>query len=500
MKKTVILLIFLMLLVSSCYDNPADNPVGNKAPETSVFLIPDSTISSQPSRLRIHWTGDDPDGFVIGYYFTWDGVNWTFTQGNDSLFALQIGAADTNYVFKVAAVDDAGNGLFDNEVLREGVSYGSEPFIDKNLNGKYDSGEKFIDIGLIDSEPAVLNIPIKNSAPLVKWNQLSFLPDTSFPVMTFSWTASDIDGDETIQNINIALNDTSAFVSLKGSARTITIRARDYDNPLMEILLDGNPNTILPEKLSGLKLNDNNVFYVQAVDISGARSPFIELPAQNKKWFVKRPSGNFLVIDDYGYIDNAPEFYYRMMDSLGLTGKYDVFDLRKNAPPFINVTFLETIKLFKYIFWYTDSYPSVDLASASTQKYLDNGGKVFFSIQFPQTLDLNIIQEFLPIIPDSADIKISIYPGQKLLPVNQIQGYPVLETSTGIFWVCSFYLGSIGVIPIYYLSDNPVSSYIGFSNSNLSLFMIGLPLHRLNGGSANVKQLMYKVLIEDFGI
>jgi len=498
MKSILYFSVLLLLLIVSCYDNPADNPVGNKAPETTVFLRPDSSISSQPSRINVHWTGDDPDGFVIGFYFTWDGINWTFTQENDSLFALQIGAADTNYTFKVAAVDDGGNGVYDNNLLREGISIGPEPFTDKNNNGAYDPGESFVDVGLMDPVPAEIHFPIKNTAPEVKWNQLSFLPDTSFPVMTFSWNAADLDGDETIQSINISLNDTSSFVSLKGSARTITIRTRDFNNPLMEILLDGNPNNIHPEKLQGIKLNDFNDFYVQAVDISGAKSPFLKLPLEGEKWYVKKPAGDYLIIDDYGYADNAAGFYNKMLDSLALGGKYDIFDLRNNKPPFVNVTFLEMIKLFKYIFWYTDSYPSVEIASASTQKFLDNGGKVFFSMQFPQTLDLNVIQEFLPIIPDSADIKISIYPGQKLIPDQQAQGYPELQTSSGVFWVCSFYLGSVGVIPIYRLAANPVNSFIGFSNSNKSLFIVGLPLHILNGGNANVKQLMHKVLIEDF--
>ena len=62
---------------------------------------------------------------------------------------------------------------------------------------------------------------------MVEWDQLTVLPDTSFPAMSFGWNASDIDGDGTIQKINIALNDTTNpanIVSLDGSVRNITIK------------------------------------------------------------------------------------------------------------------------------------------------------------------------------------------------------------------------------------------------------------------------------------
>ena len=110
-KVTKIFFIIITFLISSCVKDVADNPIGNQPPHTGVFLYPDSSISSQPSKINIHWWGDDPDGFVIGYYFTWNGKDWSFTNSNDSLFALQIGVADTNYTFKVSAVDNGGNGF-----------------------------------------------------------------------------------------------------------------------------------------------------------------------------------------------------------------------------------------------------------------------------------------------------------------------------------------------------------------------------------------------------
>ncbi|MCK7517597.1 MAG: hypothetical protein MZV64_07710 [Ignavibacteriales bacterium] len=69
-----------------------------------------------------------------------------------------------------------------------------------------------------------------------------------------------------MSNINIALNDTTKFnniISYGGSGRIITLRTKDFtsSNPLMDILIEGNPiNISFTEKLSGLKLNDDNKF------------------------------------------------------------------------------------------------------------------------------------------------------------------------------------------------------------------------------------------------
>lgn len=493
-----------VILTLSCYDKLTDNPVGNIPPNTYSFLYPDSTISSQPSRLKVHWSGDDPDGFVVGFYFSWDNVNWTFTLKNDSLFALQIGAVDTNYVFQVAAVDNGGNGVYDNQVVQNGINFGREPFIDKNGNGFYDNGETFFDIGLIDPTPAQIRFPIKNSAPTVYWNTLSFVPDTSFPAMTFGWEAEDIDGDASIEHINIALNDTTNFVQLNGGVRRIAIRTKDFTsaNPLMDILIDGNPNNLASVKLPGLIYNNDNRFFVQAVDISGAKSSFISLPNGSKKWYVKKPKGKLLIIDNSATSDNAATFYDQMMDSLTLSGKYDVINLHATTqvPPYINLTLLETIKLFGYSIWYSDNNPSLDLANAAVQKYLDAGGKIMFSMQFPQSVDLTALQGFLPIISDSSDSRSSLLSGVTVSASLTQPTYPELQTTASLFRVRTFYLGQLGVVPIYYLPNLELKGYIGFSNTAKSLFFIGLPLHRANGGNANVKSLLSKVLYQDFGL
>jgi hypothetical protein len=231
--KYIYLLLFLFSIaagISSCYDNPADVPVGNKPPDTNVFIFADSSISQQQSSLKLYWWGDDPDGIIAGYYISWDNINWSFTQRNDSLISFPIEGTDTVYTFRVAAVDNSGNGSYDTLLIRNGITLGPEPFTDKNNNGKYDAGESYIDIGLMDPEPAELILPLKNSPPVLKFlvdrnNAQIQIPETTFTVASFGWTASDIDGDATIRNFFIALNDTSDKIEIPSNTRFITIKA-----------------------------------------------------------------------------------------------------------------------------------------------------------------------------------------------------------------------------------------------------------------------------------
>ncbi len=501
----------LIFLLASCNEKITDNLIGNVAPETFISLYPDTEISKQQSKVQVHWWGDDPDGLIVGYYFTWDNVNWHFSSSNDSTFALQIGAKDTSYYFKVSAVDNSGNGVYDNSIIQNGINYGPEPYIDKNKNGVYDPNDSFIDIGVIDPTPAQIKYPIKNSAPVVEWNALSVLPDTSFPVMSFGWEASDIDGDETIQKINISLNDTTKYISIPGTTRLILIRVKDYSTTdyKAEILINGLESNIYSAKLAGIKLNDNNIFYIQAEDISGAKSKFIPLPGENKKWFVKKPAGKLLVLDDYQTTDNAQSFYKMMFDSVGnssLKNKYDVWDLAKNKVPYETVTFYETLKLFKYLYWYTDNNPSLTLANLATKKFVNSGGKIFFSVIFPQTIDQSELQSFLPI--DSAgtingkNFTNSLI-GNSVVSVSDASlPYPVLKTSTTIFRIRTFYPLAGSAIPVYNVESTMLTTnkVIAFRDIDKKIFFIGLPLNKTNSIQTNVKTLLEKVFIDDFGL
>jgi hypothetical protein len=516
MRIILLLISAISLLVISCKDDPVSNPIGNRSPNSGLFLYPDSSIIKQPSRLQVHWWGDDPDGIIIGFYIKWEGIDsdWTFTASNDSIFSLPIGSSDTLYTFNVSAVDAEGNGIYDQEIVRNGISFGPEPFIDENQNGVYNTGEFYYDIGSVDATPASLVFPIKNSAPVVEWNSFSFVPDTSFPVMTFQWNADDLDGVESISFINIALNDTNNFVSLPGSIRLVTIRIKDLNAPIpeMEILLNGSDRTIYSQLLTGLQLDAENKFYVQAVDLSGARSNRIVLPGDNDSWYVKKPKGKVLIFDNLFGISSDQQavlFYRNIFSTIGggsLAGKFDEYDLQSQAftLPFENVTIYEMMRLFKYVYWYAGYSPRLDILNIVTDKYIEQGGKIALSMTFQDSnavfaFDLSTLQGFLP-IDDVSEFIPFLFAGANILPSTPEINYPPLRSSDAIDYVRTFVPNSIVATDIYDVSSSLISGNIGFITNDKTLFFIGLPLHVCNGGDQNVDELLEKVFFEEFGL
>ena len=189
-----------------------------------------------------------------------------------------------------------------------------------------------------------------------------------------------------------------------------------------------------------------------------------------------------------------------MMDSLGLSTNYNVLDPLNQPLPYRSVTFLQTLKLFKYVLWYSDNNPTFDLMASSSQKFLDAGGKIAFSTQFLQNIDLAVISSFLPVNSDTVYARNSIVSGTVISADTTDPAYPEIATTASLFRLKSFSLNSLGSIPLYYFPNHELSGYIGFYNNTKSIFFIGLPLNKCNGGSANVRALLNKVLIEDFGV
>ena len=502
-----ILIIFSLLLFLSCNESINDSLIENQSPETHLFLKADGEISQQKSKLRVHWWGDDKDGLVIGYLFKWEGINeeWSFTKSNDSIFALPIGTVDTSFTFFVSAVDNSGNGVYDNSIVSNGINFGSEPFNDLNGNEIYDNGEPFIDIGAIDDTPASQKFPIKNSSPEITWNDISVLPEKSFPVITVGWDAYDLDGNETITEIHLAMNDTTEFVRLSGSTRLVSLIINDINStmPEMNIYLNADNNKEWSEKLQNLALNDFNRLYVRGVDNSGASSKFQALPDTGRTWFVSKPKGDLLVIDDYIGGSQVGDFYRQKFNTFA-ESRYNELDIENTSYPYESITFQNTINLFKYVFWYSGSNPSIDLTNLVTQRYIQNGGKIAFSMTFQDSsanfeFSSQVVQSFLPI--ESFDQKKPIsfmFAGSNIIPSANFGNLPSLVTQSTIGSVRTFKISQITASKVYSLTSSQVNGDIGLLNNTKNLFFIGLPLHHCDGNS-NVGELIQQLFVNEFG-
>jgi hypothetical protein len=505
---TYLIITAAVVIFISCTESVTDNPIENQPPETHLFLYPDSGISQQKSKLHVHWWGDDSDGLVIGYIFKWQGISeeWSFTKSNDSIFALPIGTVDTSFSFLVAAVDNAGNGKYDEQLGLGNDETVSEPFTDLNGNGIYDANEPFIDLGAIDLSPAVQKFPIKNSSPEITWNDISILPEVSFPVMTLGWDAFDLDGNETITQIHLALNDTSEYSVLSGTTRLVSLIIDDLEasEPAMKIFTNADENKLLDEKLKNLRLDDFNRIYIRGVDNSGASSKFLPLPDTGRTWYVAKPKGELLIIDDYIGGKTAGDFYREKFNSFA-ADKFDELDIENTEFPYQNITFQNTIKLFEYVYWYSGSNPSLELTNLVTQNYIQSGGKIAFSMNFQDSsanfeFSTQVVQSFLPIETFDSKKPLSfLFPGANVIPATELGNLPTLETQSTIGFVRTFKVSEITAQSAYDLTSSQLNGNIALINKTKNLFFIGLPLHQCDA-NGNVSALLEQIFVNQFGL
>ena len=53
-----------------CERKPPSIIVTNIPPDTHIFV--EGMVDTVPARQIIHWWGNDPDGWVVGYHYNWD--------------------------------------------------------------------------------------------------------------------------------------------------------------------------------------------------------------------------------------------------------------------------------------------------------------------------------------------------------------------------------------------------------------------------------------------
>ncbi len=503
--RSVILFLVLSLTFLTCSKEFSSEPLPNAPPDTYLFLNPDSALRRTSSQQHLRWWGSDPDGFVRGFLFSFDSLTWQYTVRNDSLFALRLITTDTTYRFLVAAVDDRGNGRYDAS-----TPHGREPFTDVNNDGEWNDGEPFIDFGAIDPTPASLAVPIENSAPAVSFVLRSDVPETTYTVASFQWTGSDFDGVETIANYYYALDDTSQasrWRTLPGSFTSLTLFRNRFLSPM-------DPPNFRNDSLTA----GDHVLFLKARDVAGAYSATVRMPQEGKRWHVREPQGDFLIVDDYSANDASAGFYGAMFDTLlgGRLRAVDVLDIKRGAssikrgdlvPALINPTLTETFKLFKYIYWYSDNGPSLEIAQTTLPEFKRSGGKVLFTSGFPENVTAQgSLVDFAPI----ENVESSLFarllnPGDTLV-ADTDPSYPLLVRDT----VGTFYAFPRGVLPkvnarvIYRMQSSTRwtgQPIMGVKDADQPSFVLmAVLLHRFGVPPQNVAALLRKVYYEEFGV
>ena len=557
--------------MTSCTEEIPDLPRTNQKPKTFLWLYPDSTVGTGVSRQHLRWWGEDPDGRVIGYLFAFasftnevktvpspDTLAYTYVTTNDTLLAFPLDTLFRKYTVFVRGVDNSFRGL----PHRSAVRLGTGPYWDKNRNGVFDGNDEPLDdlLNAIDPTGAVQTFPIRNTPPTIVFAQspndpsLALKqPDTTYPVATFGWKASDADGDNTLASYRVALNDTSdptawLTIPVRDTVVTLVVPRRRSDSASTIVAADVYGGKFLGRQLlgtvRGMRLDALNQLYLQARDVAGEYSRAITMPSGANHWYVKKPSASLLLVNDYiltGFDNPVPTYVTTLMNIPG--GRFSTVDfldigrgLTNNdkslgkpgalVPQYVDPALIYTFLLYEYVLWYTDRFPSLGVAQLSLFTYLQNGGKVVFSTTFLNSTDpRGALKDFAPI--DSVSSENLLSPpipsrGSNIIPASY-RVIPNTSVPSNIYPQLALNeqpaIHSIFMRPVYRRSDaryiyhlqadtaSTPARYIGMPNVGVvdgqgRIIFIGLPLHLLNntvqGNPFGLTAFFTKVFTEGF--
>ncbi len=505
---------------------------GNLPPVTHLFLYPDSVgLDTSASVLQVHWWGDDPDGWVVGYFVRWD----YFAEASEltdsiwlniesTTFYLPLDSAYDEFSLTVRAVDNSanwnwpaglvvcqaegGSGLVTAGML-DYVEY--EAFLDVGLQlGVYDAGDSLIwpgniagmqtqagmplepissiyllppreTAGAIDPQGATLLFPVRNTAPEVEFrieSNPSLLPGQtyqSFPTRSFFWEMTDLDGEQSIDSVFYALDPDSADTSWVG--------------------LPGTQNSIM---LTGLEPGYHR-FFLKIQDIARAQSSTLRFPeADDRFWEVIVPTGRLLIVDDYD-LDAANavlSFYQSIFDTLsGIQGEYSIWEIGSDLP-YSGGDVLATLNYFDQVLWYSFyGLSHYTQALGSISSYLEaDGALLLTALQVDTTSGVLPVAQYQP----------------ALLRVGPPNGFTAVQEGWPDLTLSEFFSNEIFGLEASVSGDSLYNVGAGAvwtglpcvcvqRTDNWKLIFFGVPLHLLNG-AGTLPEFLNRVFNEEFAI
>jgi len=469
-----LLIFFVVLVLASC--NKGDKNL-NTAPDTFIAL--ESINLSGDNRLNsivnLNWAGTDKDGFVKGYEISFDNSTWTFTENQDSTFRFSIsaGSDSVDVTIYIRSVDNED---------------------------------------LVDESPSQLRIPLKNTAPIVKFTSNLMPYDSVNSVISLPWSASDSDGDNTIDSIYIKIND-AAWYPVKKTARFLSIvpvnpEATGSTNSYI-YYSHNDPQSAL---IQGLKIGEKNRIYIKVIDIANAPS----LIDSSNEIFVRRKTADLLVIGANS--TNPKSFYVNLLNTVYPTFDFVNYSINSgaNQPKYWNPTFSLILAMYDKVLMYFDDLPYTETLTGQSkillesmsvplQGYLNSGGKAFVSAKFQPTLSkTSSVFQTLPM--DSLSSSASQpYMTTDSLAVPTTSDYPVLKPSQFILGIDPFYPTADAEV-IYKAQLTAAASWYGPKNigairkyqGKTNVVFFSLELNKLNGQPAEMQTLFDKILNNEF--
>ncbi len=480
--------VVIFLSITSCKFDFEGEMIENAPPDT--FTIIDTIIRFGEDRLesevQLNWWGDDGDGFITGYEFTFEAVIneatiWVYTDLQDSIFILAPAAGEdsSDFIFHIRAIDNQG---------------------------------------LRDPSPAMLFVPVKNSPPEIVIIPGLNNPVRTFPVLRFYWEGSDPDGEANLLHYELFFNDTLSDPYLLD--KTVASAIIEAQNPTGDnFICNVYPNSSLtanPLHMEGLIADTWNKLFIRAVDQSNAKSAF----AVTDSVFVKKVNSNMLMVNGYSTATN--EAFYG--DHISGSG-FPIFDTiqifqtsggQYTQQSADNLTQGKVFDLFDVIVWFSnDADNSFSLAQKTTEAFFNSGGKMLMSVYISSSFDpLSNFLDFTPIssLVDLVDTTLILELGADLVPVEP--EYPLLEGTSIISIVKPINL-QIGAAPLYHAqltakdevnliftpwTGNSIVMAKKFDLGGNTNFVIStLELHKLDG-LLNMNDFFQTILTDEFGL
>ena len=455
-------LLVSVVFIAGCDTDISGDPFENEAPETQLSVRDTSLADNLAEEDRLtstvfaSWVGDDPDGFVEAFEFRFYDVaftpgpeeDWVMTANNDTLVLLPIQSGNkvADVVFEVRAIDNEG---------------------------------------IKDPTPARTVFPIQNSPPNIQVSSFDLPPDTTFPIFSFAWRATDPDGDQNLDRIEISLNDSVNFVSLPIDADFITFQAQDFGRNASSPTIDSDVflgRGFVPTDIDvpGLRLDSDNIMYIRSVDATDTTSV-----VERYTWYVKSSKSDILFVNDIRKNTNERLSAYHQDLLLGYLPAGSELDIWNIAEPFVTgntgnaprsdalspnavPTMQQFLAQYQYIYWISSastnsvSGNNFPLAASVMDVFFNGGGKLMVHTPVTAPLDpeanaSNASVAILPlndltIVPDSVR-RISLAPNAAVTKINDL---PAVATPLPELRIEQFVVGPLpyvatgaSVIPLY---------------------------------------------------
>lgn len=338
-----------MALALSCDTERSLTPNANQPPETHLFLhfsdtlhLPGETTSMQV----LHWYGDDADGEVVSFEWTWDDTSsWIGTTLVTDTFYVPITVPQDTFTFYIRAVDNSG---------------------------------------LKDPTPDHISFPIRNSPPSVilpidftqRYGRTVY---NCFSYFSIGWSGSDPDNDATITGYYWYLAD-SSFAPWD----SITTDSIWWNQTTLDTMSWGRLDSLVSLKIFNNLEPGSYRFFLRCRDVADAYSSIVFYPdnVAGAAWNVMPVQGNVLYIDDNNYFfpTDSTNINGSLSDIYG-EGNYSSWNVTARIS-FYPRDIENTLKLFDIVVWNGSSYPHFRESVEPITSYLAAGGHLLaFSTQ-----------------------------------------------------------------------------------------------------------------------